>query len=209
MKENYLAKPEEAVRSLDTVDDEIFGAIVDNTQRQQIAEVNPVTLAEALFPIFSQIRTIIYGNTGGQWSDLPPTNLNDILDRINDLVMGDNLTLWQAEEEILQGDPVYVTATGGTYGTIRKADAADLSTKNVIGLANADISLGVTGMIAGANREVGGFTGLIPGEKYFLQAGGGIGLVPASGSGTFKMALGVAKTTNIFHVMIGDPRVTS
>jgi len=199
-----LSKPEEAMRKLETFNDSFFAGETDNPTRQTLAEVDTVTLADTLYPILSQLRAIIYGNNPGSWTDVPVSSLKDLLDLVSALGSGDGLTMWTAEEDINLGEVVYASADG----SIKKAHANDISTKNIIGVAYENILMGTAGCVAHPGREQTGYVGLIPTEKYFLGNGGAIVTTPATGSGTFKMAVGIAKNPTTLLIQFGDPRVT-
>jgi len=70
----------ESIAKPKNLDDTILDNILDNNIREQIAEIDPATLADTLNAIVSEIRQILYGTApGGRWSDVPSIGLIPLL----------------------------------------------------------------------------------------------------------------------------------
>jgi len=79
-----LQKPEESVRRPSTVDDTLLDGETSNPTRELITEQDPVTIAETVSGVVSQVKQILYGDLPGRWSDVPPLSLLEIQQLLSD-----------------------------------------------------------------------------------------------------------------------------
>jgi len=96
-----------------------------------------------------------------------------------------------AGEDIVKGDPVYVSGSQGANPIVYKADASD-STKAAVYIAGESITSGNTGLgiILGEIEGID-LTGLTDGQNVYLAEGGGWSTSRPSGSNSIVQALGI------------------
>lgn len=98
--------------------------------------------------------------------------------------------------------PVYVS--GANF--VALADAADVAKGPVRGLVVSKPT--PTTCTVRVEKELGGFSGLVPGETYFLASGGGLTRTPQSDLGTlFVQPLGWARNPTTLVIEIEDRTV--
>jgi len=200
-----LQKPEESVRRPAILDDTVLLSELDNDLREILAEIDPTTIADSLNAVVSQIRQILYGLRNfptDRWSDLPSIGLVDLIEVIEKPW---GLSKWVAGDTIEKGQIVYA---GPEDNTVHLASSIDLLHTNIVGMAFESKADGEDIKIAHNGRTIDGFTGLVPGQHYFLQYDGTIGSVnPTPARGTFTLRAGIAKTNSTLLINIGEPRV--
>lgn len=93
------------------------------------------------------------------------------------------------------GDPVYVTTSGGSANTllVARADASDPDKMPAVGVvaANGSIDIGGTGRIVSFGKADINATGMIPGDIVYVAVGGGLGNAPPTGATHLIQNIGV------------------
>lgn len=93
------------------------------------------------------------------------------------------------------GDPVYVTNTGGTANTllVARADASDPDKMPAVGVvaANASIAVNGSGRIVSFGKADINATGMNPGDIVYVAAGGGLDNAPPTGATDLIQNMGV------------------
>lgn len=80
-----LQKPEESLRRPSSIDDTLLDGEASNAVREVITEQDPVTLAETVSALASQLKQVLHGNEAGKWSDSPAISLRGVVESIEDL----------------------------------------------------------------------------------------------------------------------------
>jgi len=74
-----LQRPEESIRRPEALNDSVLLGLTNNVLRKALAETSGTTLVDTLNALISQMRQVLYGTAAGNWSDVPATNLVDLL----------------------------------------------------------------------------------------------------------------------------------
>jgi hypothetical protein len=196
-----LQKPEESIYRPASIDDEFLLSETDNGTRLQKAEVDTITINETINAIASQIRQMQWGTTAGRnWPDIPPIDLETVAYVLNNI----GTTVWNAGQDIFKGQPVYATSIAQEVKIASKDAGNPVS---IIGFAREDAYHGNPIRILHEGHILDGFTGLVPGDVYFLGSAGSVTNVAPTGSGEILYKVGVAQTSTNLLINLGEPRI--
>lgn len=198
-----LAKPEEAVRRPQGLDDTVLLSETDNLLRTTLAEVTPRSIAGTLDAIVSQVRQIMFGlEVDKNWSDVPPITLWNLLTLVNDM----GTLTWTAGEDISANKVVYTTTNNKEVKIASKELTAGLS---IVGISRDSVTSGTDFQVWKSGEVAYGFTGLQKGKLYYLASNGDISPDVPMNSGEIVVRIGIPRTTTELLIDIGDPRIRS
>lgn len=163
-----LAKPEEAVRSPEMVDDSKLIGILDTIDRLQTGEIDSVTLADTLDTFAAIIRQILTGESvTGSYLRYPAKNLRQIADELDAIRDDVNTITLTAAETIAQFK--FVRLSGNNAMALALADTS-LNSKTLGCLLDTQKINGESGRVGITGRTVTGIlTGASFGDRYFLS----------------------------------------
>lgn len=109
-------------------------------------------------------------------------------------------TTWTASGALTKGDGVYVSGAN----SVSTGDSTNATKREVVGVANANVSDTAPGLIVHKGLIAGALSGATPGAKYFMGTTGQPVLVGGLASGAHTIMLGYARTATDLFVQIFD-----